>query len=96
MVKVLKEVGEDVSYVKISGDGSWEAVTENNSNELTEKPNENDAQPLNQETTTLNVDDIMDLTENDNEIDNFYKDDDTKPFPPGESSVMNKNISQHT
>ncbi|KAD3641374.1 hypothetical protein E3N88_30598 [Mikania micrantha] len=93
MVKVLKEVGEDVSHVKISGDGSWEAVTENNSNELTEKPN--DAQPLVQETTTQIVDDIMDLTENDNEYDKFDKDYERKPSPAGESSELNKNILSH-
>ncbi|KAL8200940.1 hypothetical protein R6Q57_012279 [Mikania cordata] len=93
MAKVLKEIGEDVFYVKISGDGSWEAVTENNSNELTEKPNI--AQPLIQETTIQNVDDIMDLTENDNASDEFDKDDDRIPSTFGESSVINYNISPH-
>ncbi|KAK9076664.1 hypothetical protein SSX86_004998 [Deinandra increscens subsp. villosa] len=94
MVKVLKEVGEDVSYVKISGDGSWEAVTENISNEHTEKSN--DAPPSNQDPTTQNVDDIMDLTENDNDMENIDKDDDKKPSPAGLSSVMNTNIPPHT
>ncbi|KAJ0431268.1 putative Zinc finger, MIZ-type, Zinc finger, RING/FYVE/PHD-type [Helianthus annuus] len=93
MVKVLKEVGEDVSYVKISGDGSWEAVTDNIGNELTEKPN--DTQPLNQETTSRNVDDVMDLTENDNEIDKFEDNDDKKSSPAGVSSVTNKNTAPH-
>ncbi|KAI3693651.1 hypothetical protein L1987_76599 [Smallanthus sonchifolius] len=93
MVKILKEVGEDVSYVKISGDGSWQAVTENISNENTEKPN--DAPPSDQETSTQNVDDVMDLTENDNEMDKTDKDDAKKPSPAGESSVMNKTIAPH-
>ncbi|XP_076891706.1 uncharacterized protein LOC143543219 [Bidens hawaiensis] len=91
MVKVLKEVGEDVSYVKISGDGSWEAVTENISNEATEKPN--DAQPISQETTAQSVDDVMDLTENDKEIHNNDDNDDKKPLPAGESDGMNKSTS---
>ncbi|KAI3501351.1 hypothetical protein L1887_29217 [Cichorium endivia] len=89
MVKVLKEVGEDVSYVKISSDGSWEAVAE--SNENTEKQ-PNDTSPVNQETTIHNVDDIMDLTEGDNnEVDTTIKDNEKKP------SVNNvhKNIAPH-
>ncbi|KAI3727671.1 hypothetical protein L6452_16289 [Arctium lappa] len=89
MVKVLKEVGEDVSYVKISADGSWEAVTE--SNEHTVKPH--DAPPLHQETTIQSVDDIMDLTEGDNEMDTHGdRNVDKKPSPAefhGEPSVMN-------
>ncbi|XP_024993343.1 E4 SUMO-protein ligase PIAL2 isoform X2 [Cynara cardunculus var. scolymus] len=95
MVKVLKEVGEDVSYVKISSDGSWEAVTE--SNEHTIKPN--DAQPLHQETTIQSVDDIMDLTEGDNEADTCDRDEDKKPSPAefhGESSILNSTpVSMH-
>lgn len=77
--------------MKISGDGSWEAVTENISNEVTEKPN--DAQPISQETAAQNVDDVMDLTENDNEIHNNDDDDDKKPLPAGESDGMNKSTS---
>ncbi|KAJ0913916.1 putative E3 SUMO protein ligase [Helianthus annuus] len=96
MVKVLKEVGEDVSYVKISGDGSWQAVTENisNGNEHIEKPN--DAPSSNQETATQNVDDIMDLTENDDEMEKVDKDYDQMPSPAGESSLTNNNIAPHT
>lgn len=79
----MKEVGENVTYVKISSDGSWETVAETNEN--TEKPN--DASPSHQETNNQDADDIMDLTGNDNEI---YKDDDQKPCPSGEPSVVNK------
>ncbi|KAM0015557.1 putative Zinc finger, MIZ-type, Zinc finger, RING/FYVE/PHD-type [Helianthus debilis subsp. tardiflorus] len=96
MVKVLKEVGEDVSYVKISGDGSWQAVTEtiSNGNEHIEKPN--DAPSSNQETATQNADDIMDLTENDDEMEKVDKDYDQMPSPAGESSLTNNNIAPHT
>ncbi|PWA45774.1 Zinc finger, MIZ-type [Artemisia annua] len=91
MVKVLKEVGEDISYVKISNDGSWESVTE--SQENPEKPK--DAPSSNQETYVQDVDDIMDLTENDNEVDKAEKDIDKKPSPAGESSAVNKNTAPH-
>ncbi|KAD3641339.1 hypothetical protein E3N88_30563 [Mikania micrantha] len=78
--------------IKIPAKGH-SSVAENNSNELTEKPNI--AQPLIQETTIQNVDDIMDLTENDNASDEFDKDDDRIPSTFGESSVINNNISPH-
>ncbi|XP_076951900.1 E4 SUMO-protein ligase PIAL2-like [Bidens hawaiensis] len=93
MVKILKEVAEDVCFVEISSDGSWQAVTGNISNETTEKPN--DAPPSNQETVAQNVDDIMDLTVDDYEIDKTDKDDDQKPLPAGESSFMTKNVAPH-
>ncbi|XP_076913666.1 E4 SUMO-protein ligase PIAL2-like [Bidens hawaiensis] len=93
MAKILKEVGEDVSIVEISGDGSWQAVTENISNEPSEKPN--DVPPSNQETATQNAVDVMDLTVDDYEIDKTDKDDDKKPLPAGESSIMNKNVAPH-
>ncbi|GJX14585.1 zinc finger, MIZ-type containing protein [Tanacetum coccineum] len=91
MVKVLKEVGEDISYVKISNDGSWESVTE--SQENPEKPK--DAPSSNQETYVQDVDAIMDLTENDNEVDKTERDIDKKPLPAGESSAVNKNTAPH-
>lgn len=90
MVKVLKEVGEDISYVKISADGSWEAVE---NNEHTEKPN--DATPSQQENNIQKVDDIMDLTGNDTETDKTSTDEDVKPSPAGEPSVPSKNIAPH-
>ncbi|CAI9274469.1 unnamed protein product [Lactuca saligna] len=82
MVKVLKEVGEDISHVKISSDGSWEAVTESNEN----SDKQNDAPPVHQDTSIQNIDDIMDLTEGDNnELD------DKKPSV----NNVNKNIAPH-
>ncbi|KAL4570735.1 hypothetical protein LXL04_026396 [Taraxacum kok-saghyz] len=96
MVKVLKEVGEDISHVKISSDGSWEAVTE--SNENTEKPNDTNAPPVHHETGSQNVVDIMDLTEGDNNNNNNNNNnsnsnnnegDDNKP------SVNNNNIHKN-
>ncbi|XP_076929214.1 E4 SUMO-protein ligase PIAL2-like [Bidens hawaiensis] len=92
MVKILKEVAEDVYFVEISSDGSWQAGTGNISNETTEKPN--DAPPSNQETVALNVDDIMDLTVDDYEIDETDMDADKKPSPAGES-LMNENVAPH-
>lgn len=91
MYQVLKEVGEDIYYVKISNDGSWESVTE--SQENPEKPK--DAPSSNQETYIQDVDDIMDLTENDNEVVKTEKDTDKKFSPAGESSAVNKNTAPH-
>nr|XP_043608036.1 E4 SUMO-protein ligase PIAL2 isoform X2 [Erigeron canadensis] len=91
MVKVLKEVGEEISYVKISANGSWEPDTE--SNEHTEKLQE--APPSDQKTNIQDVDDIMDLTGVDNEVDTNDNDHDRKPSPAGESNVINKSVAPH-
>nr|XP_043630463.1 E4 SUMO-protein ligase PIAL2-like [Erigeron canadensis] len=67
MVKVLKEVGVDVSHVKISAEGSWETVNEGGdyTHKLQDKP------PSHQESNiSLDVGgDILDLTGTDNDMD---------------------------
>ncbi|KAL7596544.1 hypothetical protein Lser_V15G30343 [Lactuca serriola] len=91
MVKVLKEVGVNVSHVRISADGSWEAVKEeddhntdnNNNNKLQSTP------PLHQNMGPG----ILDLTEGDNYInatatDPHHQNIDKKPSP---SQLQNPN-----
>ncbi|XP_071692989.1 E4 SUMO-protein ligase PIAL2 [Rutidosis leptorrhynchoides] len=93
MVKVLKEVGEDVSFVKISADMSWEVINEDN--EHTEKPN--DAPTTRQDTNNIqNVDDIMDLTENDNDVDIIVdKQHDNNIKPSSNGTNTNTNVAPH-
>ncbi|XP_071705334.1 E4 SUMO-protein ligase PIAL2-like [Rutidosis leptorrhynchoides] len=92
MVKVLKEVGEDVSHVKMSADLSWQAVNE--INERTEKPN--DAPLSQQEIINIhNVDYIMDRMENDDDVDMADKHDDMEPSPAGEPHVTKTNVAPH-
>ncbi|KAI3689805.1 hypothetical protein L2E82_47775 [Cichorium intybus] len=75
MVKVLKEVGVNVSHVKISADGSWEAVNEGDDH--TDKPQTKP--PLHQPQNM--GPDVMDLTEADNYINatTSHQDIDKKP-----------------
>ncbi|KAL3498910.1 hypothetical protein ACH5RR_041642 [Cinchona calisaya] len=74
MVKVLKEVGENVSDVIISSDGSWKAIME--SDDHAEKgqdkfPNVEQDEPTRPDSTSLSngLPDLMDLTEMDDVID---------------------------
>ncbi|KAI3691812.1 hypothetical protein L6452_31614 [Arctium lappa] len=76
---VLKEVGANVSHVKISADGLWEAISEGDDH--SDKPQEK--APLHQESTISSGADILDLTEDDNDMDasNSRQNDDSKPSP---------------
>lgn len=81
MVKVLNEVGMNVSHVKISADGSWEAVNEDDDH--TNKP-ESKPHLHHQSTFSQNVGpDVFDLTEDENYVNatNPHQDIDKKPSP---------------
>lgn len=62
----MREVGANISHVRISADGSWEAV-----NECDDHANRKQDQSLHQEPSRPSdmSGDIMDLTEGDNDID---------------------------
>ncbi|KAL4565490.1 hypothetical protein LXL04_029588 [Taraxacum kok-saghyz] len=77
MVKVLDEVGVNVSHVKISADGSWEAVNEGD--DCTNKPQSEQQPPLHQQFAS----DVMDLTEGENYVNatSHHQDIDKKPSP---------------
>ncbi|KAK1419135.1 hypothetical protein QVD17_28293 [Tagetes erecta] len=75
MAKVLKEVGANISHVRISADGSWEAV-----NECDDHADKQQDQSLHQEPTRPSDMSgvIMDLTE-DNEVDKPHQEIEKKP-----------------
>ncbi|XVF13058.1 hypothetical protein REPUB_Repub08aG0175000 [Reevesia pubescens] len=71
MVKVLKEVAEDVSDVIISADGSWKVVLENDDDveELHDKVLNCRKDGSEQPESAKGVPIILDLTQDDNEVD---------------------------
>ncbi|KAL4323452.1 hypothetical protein GQ457_11G024730 [Hibiscus cannabinus] len=71
MVKVLKEVAEDVSDVIISADGSWKAVMENDDDvdELHDKILNCQKDGPEQQESTTGVPIVLDLTQADTEVD---------------------------
>ncbi|XP_052208816.1 E4 SUMO-protein ligase PIAL2 isoform X2 [Diospyros lotus] len=73
MVKVLKEVGENVVDIIISADGSWEAVAENTDNDqpYDKMLNGQQDRPVKQSDTDMSDarPDILDLTEGNDEMD---------------------------
>lgn len=104
MVKVLREVGENVVDVMFSADGSWKAVTE--SDEHKDKPHDKaPTGPLQQESTSFpNAPvDILDLTDGDGDIEmdttSNRDNEDKKPSPAtfhGRSTANNSSVNQVT
>ncbi|GJU02489.1 E4 SUMO-protein ligase PIAL2-like protein isoform X2 [Tanacetum coccineum] len=89
MVKVLKEVGENVSHVKLSGDGSWLTFEEcdDHANMPQDKP------PVPQESPTSNADpNIIILAEGDNDMDSNPNQIDKKPTPAQLQAVSMNNV----
>nr|GEU29288.1 E4 SUMO-protein ligase PIAL2-like isoform X4 [Tanacetum cinerariifolium] len=78
MVKVLKEVGKNVSHVKLSGDGS--RLTFDECDDHANKPKDKPLVP--QESPTSIVDpNIIILTEGDNDMDSNPNQVDKNPTP---------------
>ncbi|XVF51411.1 hypothetical protein PTKIN_Ptkin04bG0183200 [Pterospermum kingtungense] len=71
MVKVLKEVAEDVSDVIISADGSWKVVLENDDDmdELHDKILNSQKDGSEQPESSKGVPVVLDLTQDDNDVD---------------------------
>ncbi|KAI3828807.1 hypothetical protein L1987_02917 [Smallanthus sonchifolius] len=78
MAKVLKEVGDNISHVKFSADGSWEAFNECDDHADKQEKSFSHKQPTPSSDTGV---DIMDLTEGDNDIDasNSNQENEKKP-----------------
>ncbi|KAL8238837.1 hypothetical protein R6Q59_015404 [Mikania micrantha] len=78
MTKVLKEVDVTISHVKISADGSWEAVFEGDGHANKQDKSLSHQEPTH---TTYLSGDIMDLTKGDNDINvtNSHKENEKKP-----------------
>ncbi|CAK9156573.1 unnamed protein product [Ilex paraguariensis] len=106
MVKVLKEVGENVADVIISADGSWKAVTE--TEDPRDQPHDKTPsckqdRPAHQESTIfLNTPpDILDLTKGNDAMDavGTCGTEDRKPFPancPSKSHTESLTINPNT
>ncbi|KDP25375.1 hypothetical protein JCGZ_20531 [Jatropha curcas] len=95
MVKVLKEVGENVVNVIISVDGSWKAVMESDENmdhSCKEPVNCQKETPEQQEPATSLIPSVLDLTEDDDRMDAMSTSDveDRKPF---QSSFQSQSVA---
>ncbi|PIN01560.1 hypothetical protein CDL12_25935 [Handroanthus impetiginosus] len=79
MLKILKEVGANVSVITVSSDGSWSAVME--SEETIQKPEDNTLNP--EQDDSHQPADVLDLTQNDDAMDAVaaYETEDRKQFP---------------
>lgn len=92
MVKVLNEVGVNISHVKISADGSWEAVIE-----CDDADKRHDG-PLSHQVSTPSLDmagDILDLTDGDTDMlanNSANQDNEKKPSPAHSQDPSNANI----
>ncbi|KAK2664162.1 hypothetical protein Ddye_002736 [Dipteronia dyeriana] len=96
MVKVLREVGENVTDVIISADGSWRAVFESDDNGDTH----NNTSSLNKErseqpesTDCMNCDPVvLDLTTNEEDMDAATADEIEDTKPPLLSNLQSQNV----
>ncbi|KAK0586271.1 hypothetical protein LWI29_003965 [Acer saccharum] len=96
MVKVLREVGENVTDVIISADGSWRAVFENDDNGDTHNntSSRNKERSEQQESTDcMNCDPVvLDLTADDEDMDAATADEIEDTKPPLLSNLQSQNV----
>ncbi|KAK2664159.1 hypothetical protein Ddye_002733 [Dipteronia dyeriana] len=96
MVKVLREVGENVTDVIISADGSWRAVFESDDNgdthnNTSSRNKERSEQP--ESTDCMNCDPVvLDLTTNDEDMDAATADEIEDTKPPLLSNLHSQNV----
>ncbi|CAI0414704.1 unnamed protein product [Linum tenue] len=92
--KVLKEVGENITHVNISADGSWKAVmeTDDNGPQAPPRQRETPEQPESSNAESPATPMILDLTEGDDLMDELLSNCDTEEHKPSPASFLGQTL----